>query len=166
MALGARQYFRDDSSFVFLTRADISGPLFPIDLTSEVTGILPVANGGTGDTGTAWTPYVPVVTANAGVFTSVAATGRYKTLGKTVFVEIEIDITTNGTASGFVLVTLPLTAKAAKYAMFGFRSDAVGLNFAINNTVSVTQALVFKYDGTYPGANATMLIGTGVYEAA
>ena len=60
---------------------------------------------------TAWTTYTPSVTAGAGTFGSVSATGRYKQIGKTVFVSIDVTITTNGTANNYFIVTAP-TASA------------------------------------------------------
>jgi hypothetical protein len=129
-----------------------------------VTGTLPVANGGTGDTGTAWTSYTPTITAGGGSFTTVSATGRYKTLGKTVFVEIKITITTNGSAASFITATLPFGAVTSDlYALGGFQQDG----FLIAGTCKAgATANILKYDGTYPGADGKSMWLSGIYESA
>ena len=68
---------------------------------------LAAVNGGTGDAGTAWTAYTPAVTALSGTFTSASATGRYKLLGKTCFISVQVNVVTAGTAAGATIVTLP-----------------------------------------------------------
>lgn len=131
-----------------------------IALASEVSGTLPVANGGTGDTGTAWTSYTPTVTASSGTFTTVSATGRWKSIGKTVFVKIAITITTVGTASGIVAATLPNTSADA----YNFSGNS-GSGFQLTvNTVS-NQAYFTKYDGTSVISAGATLYGSGVYES-
>lgn len=132
-------------------------------ITLGWTGTLAVARGGTGDSGTAWTAYTPTLSAGAGTFTSATVSARYKTLGKTVFYEVQIVITTNGTASSFIQATLainPVTASA--YTASGFRSDGalVAGNFAAS-TINI-----FKYDGTYPGADGRTITVSGIYESA
>ena len=137
-----------------------------IGLTTHVSGTLPVANGGTGDTGTAWTSYTPTVSAGSGTFTSVSATGRYKTIGKTTFIQIAVTITTNGTAASNVQATLPSTAAGFHYALNGRETNSTGL--MLNAVVFSGTNLVYitKYDNTYIGANGYVLSVCGVYEAA
>lgn len=54
----------------------------------------PIAAGGTGDTGTAWTAYTPTVSCGTATFSDL--TGGYKTLGKTVFMRVEFLVSTVG----------------------------------------------------------------------
>jgi len=137
-----------------------------IGLATHVDGTLPVANGGTGDTGTAWTNYTPTITPASGTFTSASATGRYKQIGKTVFIQVAVSITTNGTAAGNVRVTLPATVAAFHHVLSGRENNVTG--YALNAVVAASTNYMYitKYDNTYPGANGYALCVTGVYEAA
>ncbi len=67
-----------------------------------------------------WTTYTPTVTAAVGTCTSCPATGRYKQIGKTVFVETDVTVTTLGTASTQMIVTLPMNAAAFRYTGISF----------------------------------------------
>jgi hypothetical protein len=133
---------------------------------------IPVLSGGTGDTGAAWTTYSPTVASGTGALTTASATGRYKTLGKTVLVEINVTITTNGTGGGWIEASLPggLTpAVDASYTMAGStlqpRLCGVFLR-TINGNVGGPHMRFFQYDGTYPGADGRQMIASGVYESA
>lgn len=113
---------------------------------------------------TAWTTYVPTITAASGTLTTASATGRYRQIGKTVFVEMILTITTNGTGSGTVRATLPVNPQAdAILAGRGNLVSGKALQGAIstsNNLVNIT-----NYDNTYPGASGESLILSGVYES-
>lgn len=111
----------------------------------------------------AWRAYTPSVTANSGSFTTVSATGRYKRIGKTVFISVVVTITTNGTAAGNIQVSVPLpflstTAMLAREnAVTGFGCSSVGAA----STIYVT-----KYDGSYLGANGYAFSISGSYETS
>lgn len=63
---------------------------------------------------TPWMAYTPIISAfGGGSFTTVSATGRYKQLGKTFFVQIDISITNVGTAMAPIGATLPAGLVAA-----------------------------------------------------
>lgn len=118
----------------------------------------------------AWTTYTPTVAAGAGSFTSVSATGRYKQIGKTVFVQITITITTNGTASSYFTVTAPFSSPnvGANFSQFliGGRTDAAGTSIRgqlINNSNLI---YVADYTGAYIGGNGYVLSLSGSYECA
>lgn len=67
-----------------------------------------VANGGTGDTGTAWTSYTATLTPTSGSLTSTTQNCAYKELGKTVFWRCKVNITNVGTATNAGLdISLP-----------------------------------------------------------
>lgn len=138
-------------------------------VTYETT---PVVAGGTGDTGTAWTTYTPTVASGTGLLTSSTNSGRYKTIGKTVFVEILVSSIVNGTGAGWIEASLPggQTPKVdAAYAMAGSTLNpnmcAVFLR-TINGNVGGPHARFFKYDGSYPVDGSNSLLACGVYEAA
>ncbi|WP_454626969.1 pyocin knob domain-containing protein [Bradyrhizobium cenepequi] len=135
-----------------------------LPLGTGVTGTLPVANGGTGDTGTSWTSYTPTVTAGSGTFTSVSATGRYKIIGKTVFLQITVIITTVGTAAGTVNCSLPAAAPAPAafgYAFTGYLNNGSALSAWVD-TSNLARAL--KVDSTTAILAGVTLNLAGVYE--
>jgi hypothetical protein len=66
-----------------------------------------VAQGCTGDTGTAWTAYTPTVTCATGTLTTATAAGRWKSLGKIVWLQVSVAITTVGTCTGNLNFSLP-----------------------------------------------------------
>lgn len=134
-----------------------------LPLTTGVTGTLPVANGGTGDTGTAWTSYTPTLTAGSGSFTTTTITGFYKKIGKTVFLRVVLIITTNGTAASYIKITAPANFKASS-ALAGTRSDFATLG-AVGDAATA-DIYVRLYDATYPGADGVVLSIGGVYEEA
>lgn len=100
-----------------------------LPLTSGVTGTLPIANGGTGDTGTAWTSWSPTVTSSVSTIATLGTvTGTYKTIGKTMFVEATINITTAGTGAGVLHISnLPGTAVR--------RATIMGIEDAVSNAI-------------------------------
>jgi hypothetical protein len=115
----------------------------------------------------AWTAYTPTVTANSGTFTSVAATGRYLRMGKVVFLQMSINITTNGTAAGSVWATLPVNQATSAMVIAGRETALTGkilqclLNGAFIGFISI-----WNYDNTYPGGSGYVLSLSGSYEAA
>lgn len=115
---------------------------------------------------TAWTAYTPTLTAGAGTFTTASAAGRYKQLGKTVLFSITVTITTNGTAAGFIGVTLPANSAAKEQAATGRENAAAGFVCGGVIGASTSQLLLTKYDNTYPGGNGYSITMQGVYETA
>src|SRR5262245_27950170 len=110
--------------------------------------------------------YTPIITASSGTFTSVSATGGYVRCGKLAHVRILITITTNGTAAGSVLATLPFTAAGSpSFATWAGRANAVPgkmLQGIVGS--SATTISIFNYDNTYPGASGESLAISGWYE--
>lgn len=118
---------------------------------------------------TAWTTYTPTVTAASGTFTTVTAFGRYKQIGKTVFIQITVQIGANGTAAGSVDVTLPFTSAAVSFAQWvlaGREGALAGkmLQGSINS--SSTTCVIGNYDNSYPGNTGALLNLSGVYEVS
>jgi hypothetical protein len=118
----------------------------------------------------AWTTYTPTIAAGTGSFTTVGATGRYKTLGKTVFIKIRIAITTNGTAASWITASLPFNSVNVGtnegQSLVGLETVTVGTTVTghiPNNSGTVT---ITKVDGTYPGGNAFNIVLSGSYERA
>ncbi len=138
-----------------------------IGLTTHVSGTLPIANGGTNDTGTAWTTYTPSITTGSGSFTTAVASGSYKTLGKTVFVRLRLLITTNNTAAGLIQLGLPFTAAAVPFSFSGAEDTIAGYGLEINVPTSGTTCHIRRYDGDVTAfhTDGTGLTLTGVYES-
>lgn len=112
---------------------------------------------------TAWATYTPTLGAGSGTFTSAVASGRFKAIGKTVFFEAKVVITTNGTAATFISMTIPATPQANNiYVVAGIRDDAA----SVTGNIGATTVNIFKYDGTYPGADGRALWVSGVYESS
>jgi hypothetical protein len=135
---------------------------------SNVTGTVAVANGGTGDTGTAWSTYTPTVASSSGSITTLGTvTGRYKQIGKTVFLSIVIPITTNGTGAGFISATLPGGMSAASHCTLAGHEDLVtGKSMRIGLLTSATSIEILTYDNNYPGVDGARIVVSGVIEIA
>jgi hypothetical protein len=86
-----------------------------------------------------WTNYTPTVTAGSGTFTTVSATGRYFKIGKLVHVTAQVTITTVGSASGIVFVSLPFTSGSQDfYIGSGREVVASGLALVAQIGISAT----------------------------
>lgn len=94
--------------------------------------------------------YTPTVTSGTGTLTTVSATGKYTRIGRSVTVQVTIDITNNGTGATNIQFTIPHTPT----------SQAVGAAREMNSTgkmasVTVSNASstvnIQNYDNTYPG---------------
>jgi hypothetical protein len=128
---------------------------------------VPVANGGTGDTGSAWTALsTPTVTVGAGgAVTTTSVAGSFKTIGKTCFFRLKAVISAN-TATGWLNATLvgaPNTngehAFAATWALTG-AGGLVGMMSSGTNAINIT-----KTDGSVPTGTGTIYV-SGCYETA
>lgn len=135
-----------------------------LPLTTGVTGTLPAANGGTGYSGGALSTYTPTVGAQSGTWTTVSATGSYVQIGRLCFVQILIVMTTAGTASGYMTVTLPFSANSgiASQSFNGldtFAARATAGYVLVNGT-----SLIFtRADGTSPIVAGDQIAFSGWY---
>lgn len=114
---------------------------------------------------TVMTGYTPTVTAGSGAFTTVSATGHYYVIGKLVFFELAVTITTVGTASGNVFATLPFgtNTSGGTLAFTGLESLSTGKTLqgsAAANSGSVT---IRFYDLTSAIAAGNVLVISGSY---
>jgi hypothetical protein len=134
--------------------------------TIQIQTTLPVAYGGTGDTGTAWTAFTPNVASTTGAITTLGTVvARYKQLGKTVWVQLDITITTNGTGAGHITTSIPTAGIASSGCLAGQEINNTGK--ALSGSIIQGGSLIgiFFADGTYPGANNNRLILSGIYES-
>lgn len=113
------------------------------------------------EAGTGW---VPTVTAETGTITTLGSvTGQTYELEKMVYMVLYITITTNGTGAGAIVSTLPYTSSAAAAIINGWD---VGTKKAVYGIVDGTTVKIRFADGTYPGANGSVLQIAGWYERA
>jgi hypothetical protein len=145
--LGGRSIATARSDYIF-THTN-----FSIDKNGEIT-----------NSGGGWkTTFTPTIGAQSGSFTSVSATARYKAIGKTIFFNLKITITTNGTAASAVSSTLPFSGVAGRsYSLAGTSSLGKALWAEIQGGI----LYIKNYDNSYPGANGVDLNVSGSYEAA
>lgn len=113
-----------------------------------------------------WTTYTPTLSCAAGTLTTSSATGRYLVYGKTVFIQISITITTNGTCATALRATAPTgLAPAAdnRYILSGLNLTTGSMIYG--NPLPSSGFINIKfYQNTYPGADATSLTLNGTYE--
>lgn len=136
-----------------------------INLTSEVSGTLPTANGGLGNTAGAWTTWTPTVTPQAGTFTTVGASGGYYVIGKLVHFSVTITITTVGTASGAMSIALPVGTAARIAAVPAVETVTTGrIGYGRILSGGTTIVSILQYDNaSWITAGATVTL-TGIYE--
>lgn len=119
-----------------------------------------VANGGTGDTGTAWTAFTPSPTGST--FTFLVNSARFKTLGKTTFVQMDLSLgTVTGGPNSFSW-TLPNTANSAG-AIPGTEIASSGIGAACRVAAGSTAAICTGAAGA-PFTTGQRFVFSGVYE--
>jgi hypothetical protein len=123
----------------------------------------------TGNT-TAWASYSPTITSSSGTITTVGAvSARYVEVNKTVYVYFSIVITTAGTASGQLRMTLPVTASGnmlTDTVVGSAREQANSGNLVQVFLSSSTQVGMLNYANGSQFANGNTFRGSIVYEAA
>lgn len=132
-----------------------------IALSTPVT----VANGGTGDTGTAWSTFTPTITCGVGsVGSYTTQVGHYKTLGKTVWISVNVQAAIGTCTGGVMVASLPVTSKTGINQVLSFLDATSGLSgycyWQSNTTACGT--------GTAAGANPTgsdLIVASGVIES-
>lgn len=154
-------------SFATITNPGISNPAITGGTITGLSTPLPVASGGTGDAGTAWTSVsTGAITSGSGTITSANGTLRYKIIGKTVFFNLLVNITNNGTGGVSLIVAnaIPITPQGV--AIFAGR-DGNGSGTVVSGTCGGgnTNMTIQKYDNTYPGISGSGITITGVYES-
>lgn len=136
-----------------------------LPIVAGTTGTLSVARGGTGDTGTAWTTYTPSTACSVGSGTWTNNDARSKTLGKTVFWQADLTLTTFGTCSGSEFTfSLPATPQSGgSFATIDLViSGSPGICQITASTATVTCRLISGGALTSNGMRFKM---SGVYES-
>lgn len=121
-----------------------------------------VANGGTGDTGTAYTATSPAITCGSGTITSASSTLRTKQIGKTTFFNWTVVITTNGTCAVSLTTATGIVSVVNNH--FAGRDLTAGTQLLCNITTSSGVLTMLTAAGSYPGADGKTLTCNGTYE--
>jgi len=109
--------------------------------------------------------WTPSVTSSGGSITTLGAvSGSYTKVGRVVHAFFDINITTNGTGSGSILVAnIPLAPSAANTSMGVFREQSVNGKIGSVNLPNTTQFQLQFYDNSYPGSDGCRLVGEITY---
>jgi hypothetical protein len=121
-----------------------------------ITTPLPVTSGGTGDSGTAWTPFTLAPVCGGSTYTITSA--RFKTLGKTTFVEGNFLVTGVGSCTD-ITISLPNTANSSGTLAAINTARSIALGCVITGPNSVAECVTTS---TYLVNDR--IIFSGVYE--
>lgn len=145
----------------------IASQVTSISANTQITGILPLANGGTGTSLGAWTSYTPTISAATGTITTSSATGQYQLIGKTCIVSMTITITTAGTGTNQLFATLPFTSAARiQSGTTGAEVNSTGNGVKGYIPTSSTQLQLTYYNNSTPIGSGNVIIVTTTYEIA
>ena len=112
-----------------------------------------------------WINFTPTITASSGTITTVAAIAagdcKHRLEGTTCFYDLTFTITTNGTGAGTLIASMPYQSK--KTTSSGVGRSGVTMIVGVSQN-GIARVDMNKYDGTYPGADATTIRITGSYE--
>jgi Pectate lyase superfamily protein len=138
-----------------------------IDLAGTRCGAAAPYPAGTEIISGAWANWSPAsITSGGGAPTTVSAAGRYRVFGKTVEWNVAVTVTTAGTATSAINLSLPIGT--AKIATNGVCSEVV-----VSGNVGVARILsgastmaLWQYNNTTFWANGAVVIASGIYEMA
>jgi hypothetical protein len=112
-----------------------------------------------------WTAYTPTLGCGTGSLTSATGSGRYQLIGKTLYIGVNIAITTNGTCATSLTFTLPsgLTTQTS-FAMMGKDFNVGTLDIAYVSGAGSTLTSVNATTAAYPYVNGSSVTYNGVVE--
>lgn len=116
----------------------------------------------------AWIAYTPVLGAQSGTLTSASAQGSYRRRGNIVEMKVQLSISANGSAGGYLTMTAPISQIGAFGACFaGSERSATGraVHGWLDGGGSSLIVLRF-FDGSYPGGTGYVINMSGAYEVA
>jgi hypothetical protein len=152
-------YYEDSSS---LTGISCRGN----DFTQNAVSPMYIVNSATGSYETqGWISYTPTMSSQTGTITTIGTcVGKYKLIDKTCFFEFSCTITTNGTAGGYISVTLPVNAASGTNARFSGRENGSTGKMLLGYAAGSTECRITNYDSTYPGGNGYIMTISGSYQ--
>lgn len=115
-----------------------------------------------------WIAFTPTVINSAGAgLVTAGRSGKYRKIGMSVFFQIAWNITNNGTASGFLAVSVPVAAAAGEGSVHVGVERAIGgkslRGYIDGSSASIS---VLNFDGTYPGVTGGVYNISGSYAVA
>jgi hypothetical protein len=124
-------------------------PALTGDCTTSAGAVATTCTGINGvNQNTAWTTYTPTATCGTGTITTDTLAGRFKLIGKTIVLWFQMNITTLGTCTGNVTLSLPS----------GGTVNTTGLNYpGILSDLSATPATLSAINAS-SGANGIQVI--------
>lgn len=118
------------------------------------SGTLVVSTAGT------WTP---VASATAGSITAYTSSGAYTKVGTLVSFVLTVNITNNGTGTGAISITLPISAVQGAVAC-GRENGVTGA--MLQGIIGGSNMTVWTYHNQYPGVTNGVLTISGTYVVA
>jgi len=114
-----------------------------------------------------WRAFTPVVTSGLGVITTLGAvSASYLLTGKDVFYNVNITMTTNGSAAQDLRVTnMPILSGSKAFTATG-RNNSTGKMLQGYVVQGSTTLILGNYDNTYPVADGNIAFVSGFYESA
>lgn len=112
--------------------------------------------------------WTPTISAASGTITASSVTGaEYQQNGRMVYFSVSVFITTNGTGSGSLKITLPVQAASSStvYVVPG-RENALGTGKMLQGVIDPTGVAIYTYDNLYPAADGAEILVSGWYKAA
>lgn len=169
---GYGQTLNNEPFMIYVNNSGATGALVSNNTSSSGRGVAidPTATGVTEINNNAgpkaFTAFTPAVGAAAGTIASGSATAYFLQIGKVVHYRANVRITSNGTGSNAVTVSLPVAARQGT----GVSSMMAGREGALTGKMLsgiCTGSLLFirYYDNSYPGADGAMLEISGTYES-
>ena len=113
-----------------------------------------------------WKSYTPTISASSGSLTTVTSvSGYWRKFGKKVEFKVGFEITTNGTGSGTLKATLPVSSVGSTGQICtGKERASTGKTMSGFIDSASTDVVMQFYDGTYPGMNGGIYNISGQYE--
>lgn len=146
-------------------QATVSGSLLRLNSTTLGFGAVDITNPNTATANfTTWSPTIGSTVGT--ITTSSVSEARYIQIGKLVYYELRIVITTNGTGAGAVTFSLPVTSNGDTGNIgTGFNPVTGASVVARVGAVDSTHASILRYDGSYPAGDGSVLLVNGMMEA-
>jgi len=110
-----------------------------------------------------WQSWTPSVTSASGTITSYSASGYYCKIGKVVYCTMSISITDNGTGSGAIITSVPVSVSG--FAVGAGRDNAKS-GAMLQLYATGTEIRIFDYKNYYPAVTDSVLYCSINYAAA
>lgn len=144
-------------------RVMITGGQAATAITATASGSGLVVCAGNSPNISCWQSFTPSVSCGAGTITTLGTvTGQFMDTGDKRFIEIVINITTNGTCATSLVVTLPSTPASQNYFIGGSEQLTTGVSL-VGRTAGTNLLNVTNYNNAYAGGNGAKLVLDGWY---